>query len=159
MKNVGDYIVYQKDVCKIVKIMENPFSHVLCYSLVPLRDESLKLSVPVTNQSIRELMSKEDVENLILKIRDIPVITITEGQIENEYKRILSNGTPEDLVAIIKTTYERNQRRIDRNKKTSDKDSRYLELAENYLYYEIATVLEKTFDDAKKYVLERVDSM
>ena len=53
MKNVGDYIVYQKDVCKIVKVMENPFSHVLCYSLVPLRDESLKLSVPVTNQSIR----------------------------------------------------------------------------------------------------------
>ena len=105
MKNVGDYIVYQKDVCKIVKVMENPFSHVLCYSLVPLRDESLKLSVPVTNQSIRELMSKEDVESLILKIRDIPVITITEGQIENEYKRILSNGTPEDLVAIIKTTY------------------------------------------------------
>ena len=104
-------------------------------------------------------MSKEDVESLILKIRDIPVITITEGQIENEYKRILSNGTPEDLVAIIKTTYERNQRRIDRNKKTSDKDSRYLELAENYLYYEIATVLEKTYDEAKKYVLERVDSM
>ena len=40
-----------------------------------------------------------------------------------------------------------------------DKDSRYLELAENYLYYEIATVLEKTYDEAKKYVLERVDSM
>ena len=30
MKNVGDYIVYQKDVCKIVDRKENAFSHLDC---------------------------------------------------------------------------------------------------------------------------------
>ena len=39
MKNVGDYIVYQKDVCKIVDRKENALSHLDCYSLITVRDE------------------------------------------------------------------------------------------------------------------------
>ena len=50
----------------------------------------------------------------------------------------------------------RNQKRIEHNKKTSDKDSRYFELAETYLYYEIATVMNMSFEEAKDYVVTRV---
>ena len=156
MKQVGDYIVYQKDVCKIVDRKENPFSHLECYSLIPVRDETLKLSVPVTNPNIRDLMTQEDIENLIVKIPTIPLIDLEDKQLENEYKRLLSLGTPEDLIRIIRTTYMRNQKRIERNKKTSDKDSRYFELAETYLYYEIATTLCMSFEEAKDYVVTKV---
>ena len=156
VKNVGDYIVYQKDVCKIVDRKENAFSHLDCYSLIPVRDESLKLSVPVTNPNIRDLMSQEDIENLIVEIPSIPLIDLDDKQLENEYKRLLSLGTPKDLIQIIRTTYMRNQKRIEHNKKTSDKDSRYFELAETYLYYEIAAVMGMSFEEAKEYVFQKV---
>ena len=119
MKNVGDYIVYQKDVCKIVDRKENSFSHLDCYFLVPLRDESLKLSVPVTNPNIRDLMSLDDIEKLIVEIPTIPYIDLDDKQLEAEYKRLMNEGTPEDLIQIIRTTYMRNQKRIEKNKKTS----------------------------------------
>ena len=156
MKNVGDYIVYQKDVCKIVDRKENALSHLECYSLIPVRDQSLKLSVPVTNPNIRDLMSLEDIEKLIVEIPSIPYIDLDDKQLEAEYKRLMNEGTPKDLIQIIRTTYMRNQKRIEKNKKVSDKDSRYFEQAETYLYYEIATVMNISFDEAKEYVFQKV---
>ena len=112
--------------------------------------------MPVTNPNIRDLMSLEDIEKLIVEIPSIPYIDLDDKQLEAEYKRLMNEGTPEDLIQIIRTTYMRNQKRIEKNKKVSDKDSRYFEQAETYLYYEIATVMNISFDEAKEYVFQKV---
>jgi len=156
MKKVGDFVVFRKDVCKVTEIKENPFNHVMCYTLIPIKDESLKMSIPVNSEHIRDLMTKEEVENLIQNLPNIPPIDTLDRQLENEYKRLLSEETNENLVRIIKTTYQRNQARISNNKKISDKDNRYFEMAETYLYNEIATVLGMSFDEAKEYVIQSV---
>lgn len=158
-KNVGEYVVYQKDVCEIIDCKMNIYSHQECYGIVPIRDKSLKLNIPVTNTGIRELMTREEVESLIQDINAIPLIDADDKQMENEYKRLLNDGTPRDLIQIIKTTYLRNQIRLENNKKASDKDNRYFELAETYLYNEIATVLGLSYDDAKDYVVTKVDEI
>ena len=132
MKKVGEYVIYRKDVCKIKEIKENEFNHLMCYTLIPLKDETLKLTVPIESEHLRNLMSKE------------------------EYIRLLNTENQTDLVKIIKTTYERNQKRIEKNKKTSDKDNHYFEMAENYLYTEIATVLEIPYNEAKEFVIDSV---
>ena len=41
----------------------------------------------------------------------------------------MQNGTHEDLIKIIKTTYLRNKERLDNNKKTTDKDNYYFNQA------------------------------
>ena len=143
MRNVGDYIVFRKDVCEIVDIKENPFNHVMSYTLIPITDQSLKMNIPIDNASIRDLMTMDELNTLINEIRNIPVIEVEDKQLENEYKRLLSEGTNYDLVRIIKTTYLRNQKRLENNK--------------NYLYNEVAKVLNIDVESAKNYIIEHVN--
>lgn len=156
MKKVGEYVIYRKDVCKIKEIKENEFNHLMCYTLIPLKDETLKLTIPIESEHLRNLMSKEEMLEFIKTIKNIPVIDGFDKEIEKEYIRLLNTENQTDLVKIIKTTYERNQKRIEKNKKTSDKDNHYFEMAENYLYTEIATVLEIPYNEAKEFVIDSV---
>lgn len=158
MKQVGDYIVYRKDVCKIADIKKNHFNNMDYYLLIPIDDESLHIDVPVDNRMgyLRDLISKEEVATIIEKIPKIDVIISDEKRLESEYKNLLSEGTHENLVKIIKTTYLRNKDRIDNKKKISDKDNHYFELAEKYLYNEFSVVLGMNYDDTKEYVINQV---
>lgn len=124
MKSVGEYVVYRKDVCKIVEIKKNHFNDRDYYLLVPVGDQSLKVDVPVDNYSncLRDVITKMEVEEIIKKIPQIKIIESDEKRLESEYKSLLSNGTHEDLIKIIKTTYLRNQARLDQKKKISDRD-------------------------------------
>lgn len=157
MKKVGEYIIYRNDVCLIMEIKENDLNKKLCYTLVPEKDKTLKMNIPVDNEHIRDIMTKEEVEQLVKSMKDIQPIHIEEKLLEGEYKRLLKEESNENLIKIIKTTYLRNQERIKNNKKISDKDNRYFEIAENYLYTEIATVLSIDFEEAKEYVISYVN--
>jgi len=104
MHSVGKYVVYRKEVCEILGINY--------YVLVPVNDKSLKLQVPIDENSyLRDLVSKEEMEKVIDMIPKIEVINTTEKLIENEYERLMNSGSFEDLIKIIKTTYLRNKNR------------------------------------------------
>jgi len=64
MYKVDDYIVYRKDVCKIVGIKHNDLNNKDYYILVPVSDESLKIDVPIDNEksNLRSLVSKKEIE-------------------------------------------------------------------------------------------------
>ena len=83
---------------------------------------------------IRHIISKESAEKLINNIPNIELLkNIDDKNIENIYKNLIHNGTQEDLIKIIKTSYLRNQDRMNNKKKISDKDSNYFNKAEYYL--------------------------
>ena len=161
MYKTNDYLIYGKDVCKVHEIEEKKFNNEDYYILRPINNESLKISVPVTNKNgkIRDLITKEEIENLINKIPNIDIITTEDKFIENEYKKLLNNGSHEDLIKIIKTTYLRNKERLDNNKKIAEKDKNYFELAEEYLYNEFSIVLEKTLEETKNYIINAVTKL
>jgi len=158
MKQVGDYIIYRKDVCKIIDIKKNHFNNMDYYLLIPIDDDSLHIDVPVDNRMgyLRDLISKDEVERIIKKIPEVDVIDSDEKRLEAEYKTLLSEGTHENLVKIIKTTYLRNKDRLDNKKKISDKDNHYFELAEKYLYNEFSVVLGLDYNETKEYVINQV---
>lgn len=156
MYNIGDIVIYQKKVCKIKDIKEKYFNNLDYYILEPTDDTSLKLNVPTNSELIRNIITKEDVDNIIHNITSINTINVDEKNIEFEYRKLLNNATHEDLIKIIKTTYLRNQNRINNKRKISDKDKTYFELAEKYLYTEFAAALNMNYDDTKNYVIENV---
>ncbi len=156
MYKVGDYVIYLKDVCQISAIKEKYMNDTDYYILVPLNDNSLKLNVPVNCKSLRNLITKEEVNSLIDNMVNIEVLPNNDKTLEAEYKRLLQNGSHEDLVKIIKTTYLRNKERIDNKRKISDKDKTYFEIAEKYLYTEISVVLDLTFDETKNYIINKL---
>ena len=153
---IGDYIVYLKDVCKIIDIKEKYTNDMDYYILVKVNDDSLKLSIPVNNKLIRKLISKEKVNEIINNILNIEVFNSNEKDIEYEYKKLLENASHENLIKIIKTSYLRNKERLDNKKKISDRDKNYFELAEKYLYTEFSIVLDMSFDETRDYVINKV---
>lgn len=155
MFKVNDYLVYRKEVCKVMEIKEykNDF---LYYVITPINDTSLRIEVPTDSSVIRPLISKIKIQKIIEEIPNIKEIAENDRLLENKYKELLRNGTYNDLIAIIKTTYLRNETRDKEKKKRSEKDTTYFNLAEKYLYTEFSVVLGKSYEDTKEYVISKV---
>ncbi len=145
-----DYIVYRKETCKIIE-KEDGY-----YRLVPVNDTSIKYKVPVDSNFLKKVITKEEIDRLLLEIPEINTIDLGEKQIEQEYKELMKSGTHEDLVKIIKTSYLRNQIRILNNKRISEIDDEYFRRAEKYLYEEIGTVLNLSFENTKEYIINKL---
>lgn len=153
MYNINDFVVYKRDVCQIInkKIIHN----LEYYVLKSTTDTSLIIDVPISNENklLRKLITKEEIELLIDEIKYLPTLEIDGKNLEDQYKKLMQDGSIESLVVIIKTTYLRNKIRTENKKKMSDNDQFFFNLAEKYLYNEIAYVLNKTYDEAKEYIL------
>lgn len=156
MYKINDYIIYKREVCKINDILPKFFKDNDYYLLSPLSDDTLTIKVPVNNKEIRSLIAKKDIDKIINDIPNIEPVNSDTKSLEGIYKDLLSSGSHTDLIKIIKTTYLRNKERIDNNKKTTDKDNYYFNLAEKYLYQEFQIVLNLTYDEAKEYVINKV---
>lgn len=158
MYKIDDYVMYKHDVCKIKDIKENKINGTIYYVMIPLDDDSLIIDVPTENRMgfLRDIISKKDAENLINNIPNIqPLDNIDDKNLENRYKELLNTGHHEDLIKIIKTTYIRNESRINSKKKISEKDENFFNLAEKYLYNELAIALNKSVEETKNYILEK----
>ena len=159
MYKINDYIIYKREVCKINDILPKFFKDNDYYLLSPLSDDTLTIKVPVNNKEIRSLITKKDIDKIINDIPDIEPVNSDTKSLEGIYKDLLSSGSHADLIKIIKTTYLRNKERIDNNKKTTDKENYYFNLAEKYLYQEFQIVLNLTYDEAKDYVINKVEKL
>lgn len=148
------YIVYRQDVC-IIKD-EKVMGGRNYYKLIPLSDETLSLNIPVDNEFLRPIISKDDAIKFIDTFKKIDTLDLNEKMIEQEYQRLIVSNSLIDLVKIIKTSYLRNKMRIDTGKKVSEKDNYYFEKAEKLLYTELSISLEMPYDDVKKYVLDKL---
>ena len=155
MRNIDEYVIYRRDVCKIVDIKD--VNNIKYYVLVPMKDKSLRDYVPVNTSLIKDLMTPNEVDELINKISNIELIDIDDRRLEQKYKELLDSGNHEDLIKIIKTTYLRNKKRTDNKKKISERDKNYFELAEQYLYEEISIVLNMNIDKVKDYIIKKLE--
>ena len=156
MYKIGDYVIYLKDVCKIFDIKEKYMNDTDYYILVPMNDESLKLSVPVTNETLKNLPSLNEVNAMLDNICNISVLTEENKQLEDEYKKLISNGSYEDLIKVMKTAYLRNKKRLDNKRSISSKDKNYMEMAEKHLIPELAIVLDMSIDETEQYVINKL---
>lgn len=159
MFKVGEYIIYKKDLCKIQAVEKNPQNDEEYYKLSPITDETLSIKVPANNKfhNLRYPITKEEAEQLIAKIPHIKPLQLEDKLLESTYRDLMKTNQQEDLIKIIKTTYLRNETRINQGKKASDKDQNYFHQAETYLYTELAYVLEKSFEDCKNYIINKVE--
>lgn len=144
------YVVYRKEVCKVIDEKGG------IYVLMPAYDSSIKYKISVNSPLLKDLITKKEIDKLLLEIPRIDALSMSDKQIEQTYKELMNNGSHEDLVKIIKTTYLRNQLRILNNKKISEKDDEYLKRAEKYLYEEICVVLNMSFEQTKEYVINKI---
>lgn len=158
MFKIGEYIIYRRDLCKIKSIETIARNNEEYYVLCPVQDESLSIKVPVSNKlgHLRYPLTKQEAEDLIATIPSIEPITISDKLLENAYRTLMKTNNHEDLIKIIKTTYLRNQERVNTGKKVGDKDLTFFNQAETLLYNELAYSLGKTYEECKKYIINHL---
>lgn len=161
MFKIGKVVLYNNSICTIKDIKKSSINHKDYYVLVPVTDESLIINIPVENNSIENIMTKEEARELIKKIPLIkPLETdINDRNIELQYRNLLLTHDKDNLIKIIKTSYLRNKKRINNNKKISTKDDTYLKKAEELLYRELSYSLNMPFDDVFEYIKNYCSSM
>lgn len=151
MYKINDKVVYKKDVCLISDIKQmNGMDY---YVLIPVNDESLKISVPTTSNSVREVLTKKKAEDLIKMMPSIESLEDDGRVLDYTFRELMNDGSYESLIKIIKTVYIRNQDRLSKKKKLSDRENTYFKEAEKYLYTELSTALKMTVKDTKKYII------
>ena len=160
MYKSGDVVVYGRDVYRIKDVKDNYLFDKTYYIMNPIDDDSLVTSVPVdTTSYLRDVITKEEAEELIAKIPSIEIVQASDRDIEYEYKQLLRENTLEALIKIIKTTYMRNMMRQNQNKRISEKGGQYFNRAERQLYNELSISLHLTVDDTKRYVIDSVKAL
>lgn len=162
MYKINEFVIYKHDVCIIKDIRKNKITGNTYYVMTPIDDESLIIDIPTEDKMnfLRSIISKETAENIIKKIPEIePLNDINEKKLINIYKELINTGKHEDLIKIIKTTYLRNEKRINNKRKISEKDNTYFILAEKYLYNELSISLNLSIEEVKNYIFNIVNNI
>lgn len=160
MYKKGDYVVYRRDVCIIRDIKESKLKNTTYYVMNPIDDSSLIIDIPIENKRgfLRDVISTDKAKKLNERIPKInPIENINEKNLDAKYKEMLYTGNYEDLIKIIKTTFLRNESRVNNKKKISEKDNNYFKLAEKYLYNELSVSLNMSVEEVKDYIFRVVN--
>jgi CarD family transcriptional regulator len=160
MFSIGQNVICgNKGVCTIEDIATLNISGVdkekMYYILKPLYMAASRVYVPVDSAltSVRTILTREEAEELIRSIPDIPVIEIkNERLLEQDYKSCMKSNNCTDWVKLIKTIYERKQKRLQVGRKETAIDSKYFKQAEDILYGELSVVLDIERDRVSQYI-------
>ena len=159
MFEVGDYVVHGNNgVCKVeaVKMMDGVGGQKrMYYTLVPIYTSGSKLFVPTDSKKVvtRSVMTRKEAEKLLEEWDEIETLWVENDKKREEvYKEALRSCDSRQWVRLIKTSYQRNQDRIE----ATTSDERYLHMAEDNLFGELAIPFEMTKGEAEDYFMSQI---
>ncbi len=163
----GEYVVCGNNgICKVTDVttlnMAGTPKDRVYYILKPVYAEASTVYIPVDNHkvAIRAALTEKDVHELIKKIPDLDLVWVeNDKQRELTYKECLKQNSCEDYVRIIKTIYLRKQDRLAKGQKIIGLDERYLKLAEDFLYGELAIALGIEKQSVQAYLTEEIEKL
>ena len=163
MYSVGQYVVCgNKGVCTIEDITTLDISGVdkakLYYILKPQYISASTVYVPVENAaSLREVLTREQAEQLVSEIPDISPLKIpNEKMVEQEYRSCMRSNDSTEWIRVIKTIYVRRQKRLQAGRKATAVDGRYFKMAEDSLYGELAVALGVERNQVCAYITDKL---
>ena len=167
MFEVGEYVIFATNgVCKVEAVgkleMNGMSEEKLYYTLIPIQASETKIFTPVDNDKVvmRRVLSKEEALALINDISNIEIISIEDDKAREEvYKEAIKKCDCRELIKIIKTLYLRKETRLSEGKKVINSDERYLKIAEENLYEELALPLEIDRNEMGAFIVERVEAL
>lgn len=160
MYQINDLIIYgNRGVCMVEDIGIPSISGIdknqQYYILIPVDSKGSVIYTPVDNSkiSMRSIITIEKAQELLDNIQSIPIFEVdNERFVDDIYKRAINSNVCEELIKVIKTVYSRQQSKVSRGKKLGQTEERYMKLAEDLLYSELAIVFDKPKEKMKTYV-------
>ena len=157
---IGEYVVCgSKGVCVVEDIDTLDIAGVdrerKYYILKPKYQSGSTVYVPVdaAGESMRRVLSFEEAKQLIRMIPELPLLDIANDKLSEQiYKERMRANSCEEWVRVIKTIYQRKQKRIQAGRKVTAVDARYFHLAEESLYGELAVALGLEREEVCAYI-------
>ena len=132
------------------------------YILKPYYSPASTVYIPAESaeESMRPVLTLEEAEELILYMPKIPMLTVqNERFIEQDYKTAMKSNSCEEWVKLIKTIYDRKQKRFQAGKKETSLDGRYFKQVEEMLYGELAVALNMQKNEICAYLIKRLKEL
>ena len=150
-------------VCRVVEIGTPDFASEegrKYYYLEPIYQSGM-IYAPVDNERIpiRAIVSKKEANELIDGIGKVRVKSFTPQslqQLSQHYQGIIDKHSCQALIELIKAVNKKEKDAIKKNKKLGQIDRRYLKLAEDLLYGELAASLGKEKQEIAQMVGEKL---
>lgn len=162
MFNIGQCVICgNKGVCTVEDITTLDISGVdkakKYYILKPKYVTASTVYVPVDSaaNSMRNILTKEEAQELIKEIPEIPVLEIKNEKLaEQEYKACMKQNDSREWAKLVKTIYLRKQKRLEDGRKETAVDSKFFRIAEENLYGELAVALGMERGKVCEYITE-----
>lgn len=163
---VGQLVVYGTNgICTVDSIELMSFASgmpkELYYVLRQKKNSATQFFVPVNNAELtskmRELMQKEDIEDILMGLADENVNWVNDRRARTEYfKGILTGGVSSRLLNMITCIYD-HKRKLEKNsKKLPVMDTTILRQAEKLVEEEFGHVLDMDPEEVPKYIRKRL---
>lgn len=160
MYQTGDYVVYGTyGLCRVTNVgtldMDGVPKDRLYYFLTPETGMHGTVYTPADNVrvSMRSIMTKDMAVNLIRESADMKALDITGEKLrEEKYKECIRSCDGKEWFRLILTIRDRMRERAEQGKKITALDERYMKLAEEYLYAELAVSLGISRDEVPGYI-------
>ncbi len=167
MFEVGDYVIDSSNgICKIENQvhldMDGIDENQVFFMVVPVEEKNAREYIPVEkiNEKLRRVMNKDQAIKLMDEIPDLEELCVSnEKQREKIYKDAVLSNDPVQLIRVIKTIYIRREHRAAAGKKNTVIDERYLKIAENSLYHELAFAIGKTPSEIPDLIAKRLSKL
>ena len=167
MFNIGDYVVYgASGVCHIDSIgfpaLGGMPKDKQYYTMSLVYDKGGKVFAPVDNEKvmIRHILTRKEAQELIDSIPDIEPLWVPEDKKRDAmFKDALKTYNCREWIRMIKALYIRRQSRLEEGKKITSNDLKYMKMAEDFLYGELAVALGVPRNEMEQYIGKRIDEL
>ena len=159
MFSIGEYVICgNKGVCVVENITTLDINGVdklrQYYILKPVYQSGSTVYVPVdASGDMRSMLTRYEAERLIDTYSEIPLLTISNEKLtEQFYKECMKTTDCREWIKVLKTIQDRKQKREEQGRRITSLDEKYLRMAEQSLYGELALALDISRDAVEGYI-------
>lgn len=131
------------------------------YTLTPVYAGGGKIFSPVDNMRIvlRPVLTKAEAEELLAHLGELGELEVPdEKKREDAYKQAFYSGECKNLVRMLRAIHIRGEQRSAQGKRATASDERYMHMAEDCLFGELAISFGITREEAKDIFVSRFES-
>lgn len=165
MFEIGQIVVTKNSgVCQIVSEEEINFGagnrkYFILKPYFITDDKGTKIFIPYdnANDSIRQLLSKNDVLELIDSIPTMERSWITDPKSRRlKFEEVHKSGNLRNIIQVVKSLYIQNEELKESKKTLSMLDKEFFVKLQNDIYQEFAIVLNMELSEVAKYIIARI---
>ena len=120
-------------------------------------DVITSIKTPITNPSLRLVMSENEILKLIDQMPSIQTVWSDDKKIrEDRFQKMLTSGDIWQWAQLSKTIYEMKKEKEEHKKMISDKDKFYFSMAEDLLFEEISMRFHIKRDEVNDFIFSKL---